>query len=62
MLLPTKLFPLCCPVKAHESVGGVCNFLGPVLLKQRFETEDQCYSSVTAQFYSASKEKYTLEV
>ena len=61
MLLPTKLFPLCCPIRACESVGGVCNFHGPVLQQERFEMEDQCYSSVTAQFYSASKEKYTLE-
>ena len=28
------------------SVGGVCNFLGSVSLKQRFGTVDQCYSSI----------------
>ena len=37
------------------SVGRVCNFLGSFLPQQRFETADQCYSSVTAQFYSTSK-------
>ena len=36
-------------------VGGVCNFLGCVSPQQRFEMVDQCYSSVTAEFYSASK-------
>ena len=36
-------------------VGGVCNFLGSVSLQQRFEMGDQCYSSVKAQFYLASK-------
>ena len=34
-----------------EIVGGVCNFLGSVLPQQRFETVDQCYSSVTAQSF-----------
>ena len=36
-------------------VGCVCNFLGCVSPQQRFEMVDQCYSSVTAEFYSASK-------
>ena len=31
------------------SVGRVCNFFGSVLPQQRFETADQCYSTVTAQ-------------
>ena len=43
------------------SVGGVCSFLGSVLLQQRFEMADQCYNTVTAQFYSASKGQYTLK-
>ena len=43
------------------SVGGVCSFLGSVSLQQRFEMADQCYSTVTAQFYSASKGQYTLK-
>ena len=30
-------------------VGGVCSSLSSVSLQQRFETVDQCYSSVTAQ-------------
>ena len=34
-----------------QSVRGVCNFLSSVSLQQRFETVDQCYSSVSAQFY-----------
>ena len=42
-------------------VRGVCNFLGSVSLQQRFEMADQCYSSVTAEFYLASKGKYTLK-
>ena len=38
-------------------VEGVCNFLGSVLLQQRFEMVDQCYSSVTAQsFIQQAKE------
>ena len=32
-------------------VTGVCNFLGSVSLQQRFETADQCYSSVTVQSF-----------
>ena len=42
-------------------VREVCNFLGSVSLQQRFEMADPCYSSVTAQFYLASKGKYILE-
>ena len=58
-----------------DFVGGVCNFLGSVSLKQKFETTDgpmlqSCVISlyrpvlqlrVTAQFYLASKGKYILE-
>ena len=29
----------------------MCNFLGSILLQWRFETVDQCYSSVTAQTF-----------
>ena len=36
--------------------GEMCNFLGSVSLQQKFDT------SVTAQFYLASKGKYILEV
>ena len=32
-------------------VSEECNFLGSILLKQRFETADQCYSTVTAQSF-----------
>ena len=40
----------------HPHVRGVYNFLGSVSLQQRFEIEDQCYSSVIAQeFFSANK-------
>ena len=35
-----------------ESVGEMCNFLGSVSSQQKFEMADQCYSFVTAQFYS----------
>ena len=34
-----------------SSVRGVCNFLSSVLLQQRFEMVDQCYSLVTAQSF-----------
>ena len=44
-----------------RDVGGMCNFLSSVSPQQRFEMVDQCYSSVTAEFYLASKAKYTLE-
>ena len=46
------------PSHGTRYVRGVCHFLGSVLPQQRFETVDQCYSSVTAQeFYLASKRK-----
>ena len=45
----------------HQICQGVCNFLGSVSPQQSFEIVDQCYSLVTAQFYSASKGKYALE-
>ena len=45
-----------------DIVQGVCNFPGSVSPQQRFETADQHYTSVTAQFYLASKGKYILEV
>ena len=41
--------------------GGVCNFLSSVSPQQKFETVDQCYSSVTAQFYLASKGNHILK-
>ena len=44
-----------------ERVGGMCNFLSSVSPQQKFEMADQCYSSVTDQFYLASKGKYILE-
>ena len=37
------------PGHSMRYLRGVCNFLGSVSLQQRFETVDQCYSSVTAQ-------------
>ena len=37
------------PRHGARHVGGVCSSLGSVSLQQRFETVDQCYSSVTAQ-------------
>ena len=43
-------------------VRGLCDFLGSVLPQQRSEMVGQCYSSTTAEFYLASKGKYTLEV
>ena len=43
------------------TVRGLCSFLSSVLLQQKFEVMGQCYSSVTAQFYLASKGKYILE-
>ena len=36
---------------AFGYVGRVHNFLSSVLLQQRFEMEDQCYTSVTAQSF-----------
>ena len=47
-----------------RDVKGVCNFLGSVLLQQKFEAMDRPVLqlvSVTAQFYLASKKKYILE-
>ena len=41
--------------------GGVCNFLSSVSPQQKFETVDQCYSLVTAQFYLASKGNHILK-
>ena len=49
------------PSHGTRYVRGVCNFLSSVLRQERFEMADQCYSSVTAQFYSASKGKHILE-
>ena len=43
---------------SNRDVGGMCNFLSSVSPQQRFEMVDQCYSSVTAEFYLASKAKY----
>ena len=46
-----------------HSVGGICNFLGSVLLQQKFEAMDrpvlQC--CVTTPFYLESKGKYILK-
>ena len=39
----------------HRYIKGICNFLSSVSTQQRFETVDQFYSSVTAQFYLARK-------
>ena len=39
----------------------MCNFLSFVSPQQKFELVDQCYSSVTAQVYLASKGKYILK-
>ena len=49
------------PSHSTRDVAGMCNFLGSVSPQQRFEMVDQCYSSVTAEFYLASKAKYTLK-
>ena len=43
------------------SIRGMCNSPSSVSLQQKFEAVDWCYSSVTAQFYLASKGKYILE-
>ena len=51
-----------CPAQTNPCVWGACNFLGSVSLQQNFETADQCYSVVTAQFYLASKGKYKLKL
>ena len=37
-------------------LSGECDFLGYVLLQQRFEVVGQSYSSVTDQFYLAKRE------
>ena len=44
----------------YHIVRGMSNFLGSVSLQQKFEMADQCYGSVTAKFYLASKRKYIL--
>ena len=46
-----------------RSVGGVCNFLGPVSQQQKFEAMDRPVLQLgdTAQFLLASKGKYILE-
>ena len=49
------------PGHSNRYVGGLCNFLSSVLLQQILDMEDQCYHLITAQFYSASKGKYTHE-
>ena len=50
------------PSHGTRYVSGVCHFLGSVLPQQRFETVDQCYSSVTAQsFIQQTKGKHTFE-
>ena len=56
---------------SFRDVGGVCNFLSSVLLQHKFEAVGQCYilvtakfkrwTSVTVQFYLASKGKYILK-
>ena len=43
------------------SIRGMCKFPSSVSPQQKFEAVDQYYSSVTAQFYLASKGKYILE-
>ena len=42
------------------SVRGVYNFFSSVSLQQKFEVMDQCYCSVTAQFFLQAKEKISL--
>ena len=46
---------------ALRSVRGVYNFFSSVSLQQKFAVVDQCYCSVTAQFYFTSKGKSILE-
>ena len=36
-------------ISKEQYVRGVCNFLSSVLLQQRFEMANQCYSSIIAQ-------------
>ena len=46
----------------HGSMGGVCNFLSSVSPQQILKRQmNQCYSSVTVQFYLVSKGKYILK-
>ena len=49
-------------VHMGRCVGGVCNFLGSVLLQQKFEATDGpvLQLCVTVQFYLVSKGKYML--
>ena len=49
-------------IESNRFDRGVCNFLSSVLPQQKFEAVDQCYSSVTVQFYLASKGKYIIEL
>ena len=42
-------------VSLDETIRGVYNVLSSVLLQQKFETVDECYSLVTAQLYLARK-------
>ena len=44
---------------SFDFVRRVCNFLSSVSPQQRLETEDQCYSSVTAQT-SSQQTKYCI--
>ena len=50
-------------VHMGRCVGGVCSFLGSVLLQQKFEATDGpvLQLCVTVQFYLVSKGKYILE-
>ena len=47
----TVILPLKDSTLFYHSVRRVCNFLVSILLLQRFEMSDQCYSSVTAQSF-----------
>ena len=61
--VPGKLQSIGLQRIGHDcvTIGGVCDFLSSVSPQQKFEMADQCYSSVTDQFYLASKGKYILE-
>ena len=55
------------PTDIDSYVGGVCNFLGSLITTKiwrdrRTRVAALRWTSVTAQFYLESKEKYTLEV
>ena len=50
-----KLINISTPMQSSGYVRAVCNFLGSVSLQQRFQTADQCYSSVTVHFYLANR-------